>query len=429
VHRVKRGPVRSRRACHARRPYRVVGAVTTPNDTRTVPSLADTPLIQTPDELEAACARLQVENYITVDTEFIRDNTYWPRLCLVQIASAREAVAIDPLAQGMSLQPVYDLLADTGVVKVFHAARQDIEIFLHDGNVIPQPIFDTQIAAMVCGYGDSVGYDTLAQKVLGITLDKSARLSDWARRPLSDRQIRYALEDVIHLREIYEDISGQVARTGRSEWMAEEVAALTAPATYDTTPELAWRRLKTRTSNRRFLGLLRELAAWREREAQRRNIPRNRVVRDEALLEIAAHPPRSGDDLRHFRAFPKGLVDQADGRAVLDAVSRAQSLAKDELPSPPPRRHNAANVGSLVDLLKVLLKAKCEQHNVAQRLVASSEDLELLAGREFDQVRATSGWRAEIFGNDARRLIRGEIALAADERRIRLIETGSPEDK
>ena len=376
-------------------------------------------------DLVSACKRFEDVDYITVDTEFIRDNTYWPQVCLIQIASKDEAIAVDPLSKDLDLDPFLKLLTNEDVVKVFHAARQDIEIFFQLGEAIPTPLFDTQLAAMVCGFGDSVGYDTLVQRLLGHAIDKSSRLSDWSRRPLTKRQIGYALDDVVHLRDVYDELRKRVQETGREQWLIEELAVLTNPNTYINPPEEAWRRIKIRSAKPRHLAILREIAAWREREAQSRNIPRNRVIRDEAISEISAHPPKVPDDLKHLRNFPKGLAHQADGTAIIKIVTAAMALPESELPKSEARPRPIKGKGPVVDLLKVLLKAKCEEHGVAQKLVASVDDLERIAADDKREISPLMGWRHEIFGEDALRLKRGEIAIAADAHGIRLISTGS----
>ena len=372
-------------------------------------------------DLVSACRRFEQAEFITVDTEFIRDNTYWPRLCLVQVASQSESIAIDPIGQELDLDPFLELLTNRNVPKVFHAARQDIEIFFQLGGIIPTPLFDTQLAAMVCGFGDSVGYDTLVRQLLGFNVDKSSRLSDWSRRPLTERQIAYALDDVVHLLDVYVELKRRVQKSNREQWLAEELAVLTNPQTYINLPEEAWRRIKSRSHNRRYLAILRDLAAWREREAQSRDVPRNRVLRDEALVEIAAHPPASTQDLKHFRIFPKGLANQADGTSIIEMVAKVLATPEQDLPKPEPRSNQYRAKGPIVDLLKVLLKAKCEEHDVAQKLVASVEDLEHIVADGEADIPALVGWRHEVFGEDALKLKRGEIALAADVQGVRLI--------
>jgi ribonuclease D len=378
-------------------------------------------IITTTDDLAALCARLAKADYVTVDTEFMRERTFWPHLCLVQVAGPDEAVAIDPEAEGIDLEPFFALMADESVIKVFHAARQDVEIIYYLSSRMPKPLFDSQVAAMVCGHGDSVSYEALAGKLAGAKIDKSLRFTDWSHRPLTDRQIAYALDDVIHLRVIYERLADQLAKSGRASWVAEEMAALTDPAIYDTRPGEAWRRIKTRTREPRFLALLREVAAWREHEAQTRNLPRNRILRDEALIEIAAHAPVKVEMLARTRGLGKGLAHGAMGRDILAAVARGKKVPDKDCPRVDKPRPPQRGMGPVVDLLKVLLKMKCEEHDVAHRLVASSADLERIAGEDEPEVRALHGWRREIFGDDALALKKSEVALVVRGKRLRLV--------
>lgn len=378
--------------------------------------------IAEPGALEAFCARLKAEPHVTIDTEFIRERTYWPRLCLVQLAGAAEAAAIDPLAPGLSLEPLFDLLADERVLKVFHAARQDVEIFFHLMGKVPHPIFDTQIAAMVCGFGDSVAYDNLAAKLVKVHLDKGMRFTDWARRPLTEQQIRYALDDVVHLRTIYDKLAAKLEKNGRTGWIAEEMATLTDPLTYRLDPEEAWRRLKPRSRNARALAVFRALAAWRERESQRLDVPRRRILRDEALPEIAASAPKSEAELSKVRGFSLSQIGAAQRSGLLEAVRAALALPEAALPKPPAQERLTNHVGPLADLLKVLLKAKCEAAGVAPRLVATSDDLEAIAAHEAPKVHALTGWRYELFGKDALALKSGQGALAVEGGRVRLVE-------
>ncbi len=384
-------------------------------------------LITTNDALTDLCGRLKKAPYLTVDTEFMRESTFWPKLCLVQVASPDEAVAIDPLAKGLDLGPLYTLLADKKILKVFHAARQDIEIFFHQSGKIPSPLFDTQVAAMVCGFGDSVGYETLVNKLAHARVDKSSRFTDWSRRPLTERQLKYAISDVTHLRPIYEKLAMQLAENGRAGWLDEEMAVLLDPATYDLHPERAWRRIKVRSTNPRLLGILKEVAAWREDAAQRRDQPRNRVVRDEALMEIAAHPPKSPDDLNRVRGIPRGFANGALGKGLLAAAVRGTELPEDALPRVEKPEAVPKSVGPLVELLKVLLKMKCAEQDVAQKLVASTADLEKIAQDDHAPVAALRGWRHEIFGSHALALKHGKLGLAADGRAVKLVtlEPGS----
>ncbi len=376
--------------------------------------------------LAAFCGRLAEAAYIAIDTEFMRERTYWPQLCLVQIAGPKEAQAIDPLASGIELGPLFDLLANPRVVKVFHAARQDIEIFHLLTGAIPAPLFDTQVAAMVCGFGDAVSYENLVAKLAHARIDKSQRFTDWTRRPLSERQLHYALADVTHLRVAYEKLARRLEQEGRAAWLDEEMAVLTDPRTYALDPELAWRRLKPRTSNPRTLQLLRALAAWREREAQSRDVPRQRIVRDEALVEIAAAAPAGLDELGHTRGLARGVVDGRMGTAILEVVAKALAVPESQWPQAGEKAELPRGLGPVVDLLRVLLKLKCDEHDVAQRLVASISDLEAIAASDQAQSPALHGWRRELFGADALRLKHGEIglALAPDGKSLRLIEIG-----
>ena len=373
-------------------------------------------IVTTTAALAAACERLSNADYVTIDTEFIRETTYWPLLCLAQLGGPDEALAVDALADGLDLAPLFELLADPGTLKVFHAGRQDVEIFYHLAGVVPAPMFDTQIAAMVCGFGDSAGYETLVSKLTGESLDKHSRFTDWRRRPLTDRQLRYALGDVTHLRVVYDKLSARLKKTGREGWVAEEMAVLTNPDTYASHPEEAWKRLKIRSSERRFLGLVRALAAWRDREAQSRDLTRNRVLRDEVLMGIAAHPPGNATDLGAIRGVTKGFADSNGGKFLLAAVADALALPDSDLPKRKRNKPPSASVGPAIDLLKVLLKMKCENHGVAPKMVASGSDLEQIASGNGVATRAMSGWRHEIFGADAARLVAGEIALGAGPR-------------
>lgn len=380
-------------------------------------------LISDTASLAAFCDRLSRASYVTVDTEFMREKTYWSQLCLVQLGGPDEAKCVDPLAPGIDLGPLYELMANERVLKVFHAARQDVEIFLEMAGAIPKPLFDTQVAAMVCGFGDSVGYETLVNKLAKANVDKSMRFTDWGHRPLSDRQIVYALADVTHLRPVYERLRKRLERDGRIGWLEEEMAVLTNPATYRVPPEDAWRRLKPRSNSPRFLAVLRELAAWRELEAQARNLPRQRVVRDEALLEIAAHAPTSVDELGRSRLLGKGTAEGRFGQDMLEAVSRGLAVPAADCPTLPDKRGLPNGMAPVVDLLRVLLKMKCDAHDVAQKLVASADDLERITADDAADVPALQGWRREVFGADALKVKHGELALAFSprDRRVELI--------
>src|SRR5215470_19000189 len=362
-------------------------------------------------DLAGLCQRLSKAEYIAVDTEFMRDKTYYPQLCLVQIAGPDEAAAIDTLAPGIDLKPMFDLLVAPPVIKVFHAARQDIETFFHIARTIPTPLVDTQVAAMVCGFGDAVSYENLAAKLAGARIDKSSRFTDWAHRPLTDRQLQYALSDVTHLRPTYEHLKRRLAKTGRADWVAEEMAVLTDPATYRLEPREAWRRIKFRSDKPRMLAVLREVAAWREEEAQRRDLPRNRVLRDETLCEIAAHAPTDVEHLARCRGLSRSIAENRQGAQILAAVKRGLELPAAECPEPAPRRDLPAGLGPLIELMRVLLKMRCEDHGVAQKLIANADDLELIAADDGADVPALHGWRREIFGADSLALKHGRLAL------------------
>ena len=378
-------------------------------------------MIETTTELADLCRRLQQADAITVDTEFIRDRTYWSRLCLVQVGLNGEGWAVDPLVAGIDLEPLCQVMRDRAVLKVFHAARQDVEIFHHLMGEVPGPIFDTQIAAMVCGFGEQVGYETLVQRLTGKQIDKGSQFTDWARRPLTDRQLGYALADVIHLWEVYTKLEARLRKSGRADWLTEEMAILTAQETYETDPEQAWRRLKARSRSKKYLGVLKAVARWREREAQKRDMPRGHVVKDEAIQELAGERPTGIEELKRLRSVPKGVAEGRLGELILAAVREGLELPAEELPKPPEAAANANQLGPLVDLLKVLLKLKCVQAGVAQKLVANSAELERLAAGEHEGLALLQGWRRELFGADALELMAGRLALAADGANARLI--------
>ncbi len=379
-------------------------------------------IITTTSDLETVCARLAGAGFITVDTEFMRDSTFYSKLCLIQMAGPQDEIVVDPLAPGIDLTSFYDLMRNKKVVKVFHAARQDIEIFWHDAKSIPDPLFDTQVAAMVCGFGDSVGYETLVNRLTDGTVDKSSRFTDWSRRPLSDKQLHYACGDVTHLRKIYEVLAKRLTQTGRARWVAEEMAILQDPETYEVRPEDAWKRLKTRFKGRKGLAVLVEVAAWRERQAQERNQPRSRILKDDALAEIATQIPRGPADLDNLRAVPKGMANSRSAAGLMDAIERGINMPDADIPVIEQSQPLPPGIGPLVELLKVLLSMRCEQHDVAQKLIAKVSDLEQIAGFDEPDVPAMSGWRREVFGNDALRLKRGELSLGAKGRKIILIE-------
>ncbi len=377
-------------------------------------------VISTTAELEAVADRLRHEPYITIDTEFMRERTYWAKLCLVQLAGAREAVAVDTLAPGIDLGPLLDLLADQTVLKVFHACRQDLEIFQKlMGGRLPEPVFDTQIAAMVCGFGEEVAYETLVNRLAKAKLDKSSRFTDWSRRPLSSAQLAYALADVTHLRVIYEKLKKRIEAAGRREWVEEETRYLLDPELYVTRPEDAWQRLKVRSRERRFIALVQHLAAWRERKAQARDLPRNRVIRDDLLLELAAQRPRDDEALRRLDRIS---LDKESMREVLGIIEQVFKIPEADLPqltAPPPP---VKGLGPTVDLLRVLLKQCADESDVAQRLIATTAELEALAQDDAADIPALHGWRRELFGNRALELKAGRIALALENQQVVILE-------
>lgn len=383
---------------------------------------ADPAPITSTEELARFCASLATTPYVTVDTEFMRETTYWPKVCLIQLAGPDEARVIDPLAEDLSLEPLFALLRNKAVLKVFHAARQDLEIFTKLMGEVPSPLFDSQVAAMVCGFGDQVSYEQLVAKLAGAQVDKSSRFTDWARRPLTEKQVVYALGDVTHLRRIYEKLNAKLQKTGRVEWLADEMALLADPATYEVAPENAWKRLKPRTTKGEYLAVLQAAAAWREVEARNRDIPRQRIIRDETMMEIAAHPPKSADDLERMRGLSKGFAEGKMGQGLLAAITAKLASPKDTWPVLEREPELPRGIGPLVELLKVLLKMKCDDHDVAQKLLANSSDLDKIAADDNADVPAMHGWRRELFGNDALRLKRGELALAAQGTRIKLVE-------
>lgn len=373
--------------------------------------------ITTTSELARFCESLRGADYVTVDTEFMRERTYWPRLCLVQVGGPAGAGAIDPLAEGIELSPLFALLEDPRVTKVFHAARQDIETFFNQTGKIPAPLFDTQIAAMVCGFGESVSYENLASKLAGAKIDKSSRFTDWAHRPLTPKQIAYALDDVIHLRPVYEKLRDRLAKEGRGDWVTEEMASLSDPALYQMDPAEAWKRFKLRHEKPRTVAILKEVAAWRETEAQRIDIPRGRVMRDETLMEIVHHAPQKVEDLARTRGLSQGWAEGRHGADMLDAVRRGLEAPLDKTWMPE-RRDMPHWIGPTVDLLKVLLKLVADQNDVAPRLIACSDDLDRIAAEEKPDVPAMQGWRYEMFGKLAQKLKKGEISLRIEERKV-----------
>jgi ribonuclease D len=361
--------------------------------------------------------------FVTIDTEFLRETTYYPLLCVAQMASDDEAFVIDALAPGIDLSPFYALMANEKVMKVFHAARQDIEIVWHAAKLIPHPIFDTQVAAMVLGYGDSISYEQLVQRITGDTLDKSHRFTDWTRRPLSEAQLRYAISDVTHLRQVYLKLVEDLRQRGRAAWVEDEMRILTSPETYRLEPENAWQRLKTRVRKPKELAVLIEVAAWREREAQMRDVPRSRVLKDEVIADIAVQAPTSAEKLTHVRSLPKGFERSRWGEAIVAAVGRGLQRDPKTLPRPM-RPQYATNGAAVVELLKVLLRMVSERHHVAAKVIATVDDLERIANDDAADVPALTGWRRELFGDKALALKHGKLALAMENGRVTVVERG-----
>ncbi len=379
-------------------------------------------MITTTDALAAACERFATHRFVTVDTEFLRETTFWPKLCVVQIASADEAVVIDAVAEGIDLAPFFALMANEKVLKVFHAGRQDIEIVWHLAGIIPAPVFDTQVAAMVLGHGDSISYDQLVQRLTGHVLDKSLRFTDWSRRPLTAAQIAYAEADVTHLRDVYLKLEADLAKRGRADWVGEEMAVLTSPETYRQEPERAWERLRSRARKPKDLAVLMEVAAWREREAQARDIPRSRILKDDVIGEIANQHPSTIEKLGQLRSIPKGFERSRAGEQIVEAVKAG--LARDPKTLPRIERDKPLSNGAsaTVELLKVLLRMTSEQHGVAAKIIATVDDLEQIAADEAPDVPALTGWRRELFGERALALKAGHLALAMQRGRVIAVE-------
>jgi ribonuclease D len=397
------------------------GPAGTPDKASGLRYLAPMQCITTTASLAHACARMARQPFVTVDTEFLRESTYYPRLCVAQMASTDEAMVIDALAEGIDLAPFFALMADANVLKVFHAARQDIEICWHEAGIIPSPLVDTQVAAMVLGFGDSISYDQLVQRITGDNLDKSNRFTDWTRRPLSDAQLAYAISDVTHLRDVYLALAADLDKRGRSEWMREEMRVLTSPATYRFEPEHAWERLKTRVRKPKELAILIEVAAWREREAQERDVPRSRVLKDDVIGDIAVQAPTTIERLASLRSLPKGFERSRWGEAIVAAVQRGlardpKSLPRLERPRPP------VNGQATVELLKVLLRMTAERHGVAAKVIATVDDLDRIAADDDADVPALSGWRRELFGDKALALKQGRLTLAIEKGRVVALE-------
>ena len=380
-------------------------------------------IIETTAALTEACETLARSEYLTIDTEFLRETTFWPELCLIQLAGPELEVIVDPLAKGLDLAPFFALMANTAVLKVFHAARQDIEIIFNRGNLIPHPIFDTQVAAMVCGFGDSVSYDQLVQKIKGVHIDKSSRFTDWSRRPLTDKQLEYALADVTHLRDVYLTLKGKLEEAGRSLWLTEEMAVLESRETYDLHPDDAWRRLKMRVKKPIELAVLQKVAAWREREARGRNVPRSRILKDDTIYEIAQQQPVDAEALGRLRTIPKGWERSQSGGALLEAIGEALAIPKADLPRLPRQNHVPEGAAAASEMLKVLLKIVSEREGVAAKIIANTDDLEKIAVEgESADVAALHGWRRELFGDTALNLIGGKVALRFVDKKIEAVE-------
>jgi ribonuclease D len=383
-------------------------------------------LITTTKELEAAARDMARADFVAVDTEFIRETTYWPELCLIQMATPDQELMVDALAGDLDLQPFFELMGDERITKVFHAARQDIEIIFHRGNLIPHPVFDTQVAAMVCGFGESVSYEQLVQRITGERIDKSSRFTDWRRRPLSDRQLAYALADVTHLRDVYRHLKDELDRENRVHWLADEMDVLTARETYDIDPDEVWTRLKNRLRKPSELAVMRAVAAWREREARKRNVPRRRVLKDEAIQEIAQQQPTDVAGLAELRTTPKGWERSGAAAELIQAINEALALPRERMPKVERQNGGGNGTGAAAELLRVLLRLIAEQYGVATKVLASSSDIDEIAARgEQAKVAALGGWRREVFGEPALKLVRGEIALAYDQGKVRIVERPS----
>ncbi len=380
--------------------------------------------IQTTEELNRLCARLAEHPFVTVDTEFIREKTYWPQLCLIQIASVDEAACIDPLAPEIDLSALFDLMQNQNVVKVFHAARQDVEIFYNLTGKTPTPLFDTQLAAMVCGFGESVSYQNLVQKLVGIELDKSMRFTDWSRRPLTEKQIRYAQNDVTHLRDIYKKMLDILNETGRAHWVDDDTAFLVNPKTYENDSALAWKRLKLNSTKPLYLALCQALAAYREDEAKRMDRPRRHIMRDEILLEIAADAPDTADEMAKMRGLPQGFANGRMGRDILKIIAEVKSRDPSTYPVLPKPYELPKSARSVSKMLRLLLMIKAAESDVAERLIASPDELDVLAGEKNPDLPVLKGWRFEVFGRDALELKAGKIAMKynPDRRRIDIIK-------
>lgn len=378
-------------------------------------------LITTTTDLAAFCEKARTEPFITVDTEFVREHTYWSQLCLIQVGLSTEAVAIDPLEEGMDLSPFLELLQDPHVIKVFHSARQDVEIFYHLTGKTPFPLFDTQIAAMVCGFGESVGYDALVQKFAKISIDKSSRYTQWGQRPLTKKQLDYALGDVTHLRLVYEKLLKHIEKENRLHWLEEELFILQSPKTYEIDPYAVWEKIRAKSANARMLAVLRELAAWREITAQKRNVPRGRILQDITMLALAASSPRSLSELKKMRGLAPSLLVDKQAKVILELIEKARALPLEDCPQVKQEAASPPGTSSLIEMLRLLLKIKAEKYDVAQKLIASNADLEVIARSSNPQVPALEGWRREVFGDAALALKEGKVAIGIKNHRISLI--------
>ncbi|MEP7173331.1 MAG: ribonuclease D [Aestuariivirga sp.] len=376
-------------------------------------------LITDTKALAALCKALAHETFVTVDTEFMRETTYWPDLCLIQIAGAEVNGLIDPMAEGIDLKPFFTLMNNEKVLKVFHAARQDVEIMVHLAGTVPHPIFDTQIAAMVCGFGDQVSYESIVRKLAQAQIDKSSRFTDWSRRPLTEKQLTYALSDVTHLRTVYEKLKLELDRNGREPWLAQEMAILMAIETYRTEPQDAWRRIKVRLKSKKQLAVLIAVAGWRELEAQEKNVPRSRVIKDDAVAEVATQMPQSKEALGQLRALPRGMSTSRIGDNLIRAVK--EGLGRDPATLPHAnwgREESSESVQAAAEILKLALKVVCEREGLAPKLVANTSDIEAVAESDDADVPLMHGWRREVFGNLALELKRGKAMIGFRDGRV-----------
>lgn len=370
-------------------------------------------------ELKKLCKALSAEEFITIDTEFLRERTYYPKLCLIQVAGPdSEPYAIDPLAKGIDMEPVYDLLENEKVLKVFHAARQDLEIFYNLTGKVPTPVFDTQVAAMVCGFGESIGYNNLVSRICDAHIDKGAQFTDWSRRPLTKKQLSYALSDVTYLRDVYKELSQELGKEKRTEWVKEEMKILTSAETYQNPPELAWQRIKVKTRERKVLAVLKEVAAWREKEAQRRDVPRNRVLRDETLIDMAVHMPQNSDGLKRIRNIPGDIVRGKHAESLIKAIDKGMGTPKEKWPDLDKKTRFPSDLIPVLEMLKMLLRIQASEHDVAAKLIANTSDLELLALDDKADIPVLKGWRYKVFGKEALDLKHGKITLGLENNRI-----------